>query len=237
MLKKLFPYNIISQSSKTLNYLLILLLVFFIVGILYSLVFSPPDYILGDSVRIMYVHVPSSFIALGCFGFIGIGSIINLIFKIKLIPLLTKSIAPIGCLFSLISIVTGSLWGKPTWGIWWVWDARLTSMLILLIFYVSYIITWKVVSDFEKANKISSVIGILGLINLPVIKYSVDWWNTLHQPSSITLTSAPTIHYTMLVPLIIMFFGMVIYSTVIFLMKYKVEIMKSKLNKKKNYKQ
>ena len=237
MLKKLFPYNIISQSSKTLNYLLILLLVFFIVGILYSLVFSPPDYIQGDSVRIMYVHVPSSFIALGCFGFIGIGSIINLIFKIKLIPLLTKSIAPIGCLFSLISIVTGSLWGKPTWGIWWVWDARLTSMLILLIFYVSYIITWKVVSDFEKANKISSVIGILGLINLPVIKYSVDWWNTLHQPSSITLTSAPTIHYTMLVPLIIMFFGMVIYSTVIFLMKYKVEIMKSKLNKKKNYKQ
>ena len=237
MLKKLFPYNIISQSSKTLNYLLILLLVFFIVGILYSLVFSPPDYIQGDSVRIMYVHVPSSFIALGCFGFIGIGSIINLIFKIKLIPLLTKSIAPIGCLFSLISIVTGSLWGKPTWGIWWVWDARLTSMLILLIFYVSYIITWKVVSDFEKANKISSVIGILGLINLPVIKYSVDWWNTLHQPSSITLTSAPSIHYTMLVPLTIMFFGMVIYSTVIFLMKYKVEIMKSKLNKKKNYKQ
>ena len=162
---------------------------------------------------------------------------IFLIFKIKLIPLLTKSIAPIGCLFSLISIVTGSLWGKPTWGIWWVWDARLTSMLILLIFYVSYIITWKVVSDFEKANKISSVIGILGLINLPVIKYSVDWWNTLHQPSSITLTSAPTIHYTMLVPLIIMFFGMAIYSTVIFLMKYKVEIMKSKLKKKKNYKQ
>ena len=107
MLKKLFPYNIISQSSKTLNYLLILLLVFFIVGILYSLVFSPPDYIQGDSVRIMYVHVPSSFIALGCFGIIGIGSIINLIFKIKLIPLFTKSIAPIGCLFSLISIVTG----------------------------------------------------------------------------------------------------------------------------------
>ena len=234
MLKKLFPYNIISQSSKTLNYLLILLLVFFIVGILYSLVFSPPDYIQGDSVRIMYVHVPSSFIALGCFGFIGIGSIINLIFKIKLIPLLTKSIAPIGCLFSLISIVTGSLWGKPTWGIWWVWDARLTSMLILLIFYVSYIITWKVVSDFEKANKISSVIGILGLINLPVIKYSVDWWNTLHQPSSITLTSAPTIHYKMLIPLMIMFVAMIIYSLIIFLMRYKAEAMKFKLDKKKN---
>ena len=234
MLKKLFPYNIISQSSKTLNYLLILLLVFFIVGILYSLVFSPPDYIQGDSVRIMYVHVPSSFIALGCFGLIGIGSIFNLIFKIKLIPLLTKSIAPIGCLFSLISIVTGSLWGKPTWGIWWVWDARLTSMLILLIFYVSYIITWKVVSDFEKANKISSIIGIVGLINLPVIKYSVDWWSTLHQPSSISLTSAPTIHHTMLVPLLIMLAGMIIYSLIVFLMKYKTELIKFKLNKSKN---
>ena len=184
----------------------------------------------------MYVHVPSSFIAVGCFGLIGIGSIINLIFKIKIVPLLTKSIAPAGCLFSLISIVTGSLWGKPTWGIWWVWDARLTSMLILLIFYIFYIMTWKYVNDFEKANKISSAIGILGLINLPVIKYSVDWWNTLHQPSSISLTSAPTIHYTMLVPLIIMFIGMLIYSAIIFLMKYKVEIMKFKLSKKKNYK-
>jgi len=236
MLKKLFPNKIISQSTNTLNYLLILLLVFFIAGILYSLIFSPPDYIQGDSVRIMYVHVPSSFIAVGCFGLIGIGSIINLIFKIKIVPLLTKSIAPAGCLFSLISIVTGSLWGKPTWGIWWVWDARLTSMLILLIFYIFYIMTWKYVNDFEKANKISSAIGILGLINLPVIKYSVDWWNTLHQPSSISLTSAPTIHYTMLVPLIIMFIGMLIYSAIIFLMKYKVEIMKFKLSKKKNYK-
>ena len=232
MLKKLFPYNIISQSSKTLNYLLILLLVFFIVGILYSLVFSPPDYIQGDSVRIMYVHVPSSFIALGCFGFIGIGSIINLIFKIKLIPLLTKSIAPIGCLFSLISIVTGSLWGKPTWGIWWVWDARLTSMLVLLIFYVIYICVWKFIDNYERANKISCLVAIIGSLNIPVVKYSVDWWNTLHQTSSITLTSVPKIHYTMLIPLIIMFVGVITYTLIIFLMKYKAEIIKSKMSRK-----
>ena len=184
----------------------------------------------------MYVHVPSSFIALGSFAFIGIASISNLIFKVKFMPLMAKSLAPVGSIFTLISIVTGSLWGKPTWGIWWVWDARLTSMVILLCFYVAYILTWKLISSFEKANKISSIIGIVGLLNLPVIKYSVDWWSTLHQTSSITLTSAPTIHYTMLVPLIIMLVGMVIYSLIIFLMKYKTEIMKFKLDKKKNNK-
>ena len=151
-------------------------------------------------------------------------------------PILAKSLAPIGCIFSLISIVTGSLWGKPTWGIWWVWDARLTSMLILLLFYIAYIFSWKFINNFEKANKVSSIIAVIGLFNLPIIKYSVVWWNTLHQPSSITLTSAPTIHYTMLIPLVIMLFGMVIYSLIIFLMRYKTEVMKFKIQKKKNLK-
>ena len=145
----------------------------------------------------MYVHVPSSFIALACFGFIGIASIGSLILKIKFFPFIAKSIAPIGLVFTLISIVTGSLWGKPTWGTWWVWDARLTSMTVLFFFYLAYVLVWKFVNNFERANKISCIIGILGSFNLPVIKYSVDWWNTLHQPSSITLTSAPTIHHTM----------------------------------------
>ena len=236
MFKNFFPNKILSLTNKTINNLIVLLIAVVAVGLVYSLFVSPPDYIQGDSVRIMYVHVPSSFIALGCFGFIGVASICNLIFKIKLMPLLAKSIAPIGCTFSIISIVTGSLWGKPTWGIWWVWDARLTSMIILLLFYIFYILSWKFISNFEKANKISSVIGIIGSFNLPVIKYSVDWWNTLHQPSSITLTSAPTIHHTMLIPLIIMFFGLVIFSLIIFLMKYKTEVMKFKIEKKKNFK-
>ena len=205
-------------------------------GLIYALFISPQDHIQGDSVRIMYVHVPSSFIALGSFALIGIASILNLIFKIKFMPLIAKSLAPIGIIFTLISIVTGSLWGKPTWGVWWVWDARLTSMLILFCFYLAYIFTWKFVKNFEQANKISSIIGIVGLINLPVIKYSVDWWNTLHQSSSITLTSAPTIHHTMLVPLLIMLIGMIVYSLIIFLMKYKTELIKFKLNKKKDNK-
>ena len=215
MLKNFFPSKILLSNNKLINSLLVPMILIVFLGLMYALFISPPDYVQGDSVRIMYVHVPSSFISLGCFGFIGIASILNLIFKIKFVPLMAKSLAPVGCIFSLISIVTGSLWGKPTWGIWWVWDARLTSMAILLIFYLAYIFTWEYVKNFERANKISSVIGIIGLFNLPVIKYSVDWWNTLHQSSSITLTSAPTIHYTMLVPLIIMFLGMVIYSLII----------------------
>ena len=235
MFKNFFPNKILSLTNTTISNLVALLIIVVIIGLIYSLLISPPDYIQGDSVRIMYVHVPSSFIALGCFGFIGIASICNLIFKIKFMSLLAKSLAPIGCVFSLISIVTGAFWGKPTWGIWWVWDARLTSMAILFLFYIAYILTWKFIDNFEKANKISSLIGVIGLFNLPVIKYSVDWWNTLHQPSSITLTSAPTIHYTMLIPLIIMFFGMIIYSLIIFLMRYKTEVMKFKLDKKKNY--
>ena len=236
MLKNFFPNKILSISNKLITNLIIAMILVVFLGFIYALFISPPDYIQGDSVRIMYVHVPSSFIALGSFAFIGIASISNLIFKVKFIPLMAKSLAPVGGIFTLVSIVTGSLWGKPTWGIWWAWDARLTSMVILLCFYVAYILTWKLISSFEKANKISSIIGIVGLFNLPVIKYSVDWWSTLHQTSSITLTSAPTIHYTMLVPLIIMLIGMVIYSLIIFLMKYKTEIMKFKLDKKKNNK-
>ncbi|RUA16897.1 MAG: heme ABC transporter permease [Alphaproteobacteria bacterium] len=236
MFKNFFPNKILSLNNNLISNLLIAMILVILVGLIYALFISPPDYIQGDSVRIMYVHVPASFIALGCFGFIGIASILNLIFKIKFMSLMAKSLAPVGCIFSLVSIVTGSLWGKPTWGIWWVWDARLTSMGILLLFYLAYIFTWKFVNNFEKANKISSVIGTIGLFNLPVIKYSVDWWNTLHQPSSITLTSAPTIHYTMLIPLIIMLLGMIIYSLIIFLMRYKTEVMKFKLDRKKNNK-
>ena len=234
MIKNFFPNKILSLNITAVNSLILLLVIVIIIGLIYSLLLSPPDYIQGDSVRIMYVHVPSSFMALGCFGFIGLASICNLIFKIKFMPLIAKSLAPIGFIFSLISIVTGSLWGKPTWGVWWVWDARLTSMAILLFFYIAYILTWKMVNNFSKANSITSIIGIVGLLNIPVIKYSVDWWNTLHQPSSITLTSAPTIHYSMLVPLTIMFIGMLIYTLIIFLMRYKTEVIKFKIEKKKN---
>ena len=232
MYKNFFPNKIISPKNSFTNFLLIFIFVIATIGLIYSLLISPPDHIQGDSVRIMYVHVPSSFIALGCFAFLGFISILNLIFKIKIMPLVGKSAAPIGCIFSLISITTGSMWGKPTWGVWWVWDARLTSMVVLFFFYLAYILTWKLITKFEKANIISSIVAIVGLINIPIIKYSVYWWNTLHQPSSLTLTSSPSIHYSMLIPLALMFLGLIIYSLVIFLIKYKTEAMKYKLKKK-----
>ena len=236
MLKNFFPNKILSLNKNFFTVLIIIMISVIIVGLINALITSPPDAVQGNSVRIMYLHVPSSFIAIGCFAFIGMASIVTLIFKVKIFPLMAKSIAPVGSIFCLISIVTGSLWGKPTWGIFWVWDARLTSMLILLIFYLAYIAIWKFIENYEKANKTASIVAIIGSLNLPVIKYSVDWWNTLHQPSSITLTSAPTIHYTMLVPLIIMLVGMIIYSLVIFLMKYKTEIIKFKIDRKRNEK-
>jgi heme exporter protein C len=236
MFKNFFPNKILSLSNNFFSNLIIVFIIIVFVGLIYALFISPPDYIQGDSVRIMYVHVPSSLLALFCFGFLGVSSILTLIFKIKILPIMARSLAPVGLIFCSVSIVTGSLWGKPTWGIWWVWDARLTSMFVLLISYVLYLSSWKFIVDFEKANKISSIIAIVGSLNLPVIKFSVDWWNTLHQTSSISLTSLPKIHHTMLFPLIIMFVAMVIYTLIIFLMKYKTEIIKFKIKNKKNNK-
>tara|TARA_B100001769_G_scaffold196794_1_gene157062 strand:- start:161 stop:577 length:417 start_codon:yes stop_codon:yes gene_type:complete len=136
-------------------------------------------------------------------------------------------------MFTCLAIVTGSLWGQPTWGTWWVWDARLTSMFILTLFYIGFIVSHKLTLQEEKANKISSIVAIIGLINIPLIKYSVDWWNTLHQPASIKLTGTSTIHSSMLTPLLLMFFVLVLYCALIFLMKYKTEIIRIK---KKNLK-
>ena len=139
MFKNFFPNKILSLNNNLIRGLFNAMILVIVIGLIYALFISPPDYIQGDAVRIMYVHVPASFLALGCFGFIGIASILNLVFKIKFMTLMAKSLAPVGCVLSLVSIVTGSLWGKPTWGVWWVWDARLTSMGILLLFYLIYI--------------------------------------------------------------------------------------------------
>jgi heme exporter protein C len=234
MIKNFFPNKIISFNNRFINFLSIICILIFFSGLVYALIISPSDYVQGDSVRIMYIHVPSSFIALGCYGVIGLSSILNLVFKIKFVSLISKSLVTLGFVFCTISILTGSLWGKPTWGVWWAWDARLFSMGILFIFYLTHVLIWKFIKNFEKASKINSLVGLVGIFNLPVIRYSVEWWNTLHQPSSITLTSAPTIHYSMLLPLLIMFAGMLMYSLIIFLKSYKIEVMKFKIKKKNN---
>ena len=193
-----------------------------------ALILSPEDYKQSHSVRIMYVHVPAAWISLGIFSTITILSIVGYIFKIKNFFLISKSLAPSGFVFNVIALVTGSIWGKPTWGTWWAWDARITSMLILALFYLMYLIAWRIYEDKEQVFKVTSIITILGIINVPIIKYSVDWWNTLHQPASINILSKSTIHSSMLVPLLIMTAAFALFSLLIFLMKYNTELIKIK---------
>jgi heme exporter protein C len=225
--------NLFIWIEKLINFINSIFFVLVLVALSFALIFSPPDYLQGDSVRIMYVHVPAAWIGLASFTLIALLSILNFIFKIKNLTLITKSIAPIGFMFTCIAIVTGSIWGQPTWGTFWVWDARITSMVILALFYFIFITTHKLVFDVNKANKISSIVAIVGLINIPIIKYSVEWWNTLHQPASIKITGTSTIHPSMLMPLLLMFFVLILYCALIFLMKYKTEIIRIK---KKNLK-
>ena len=223
-------YLLIHKLIKFINSIFVLILV---IGLTFALVLSPPDYLQGDSVRIMYVHVPSAWIGLACFSVITFLSVLNFIFKIKNFYFINKSIAPIGLLFTCLAIVTGSLWGQPTWGTWWAWDARLTSMLALMLFYIFYILTFKLFKKEELIIKVSSIIAIIGSINLPIIKYSVEWWTTLHQPASIKISGSSTIHSQMMLPLMVMLLVFLLYAALIFLMKYKTEIIRIK---KKNIK-
>jgi heme exporter protein C len=232
-------FNFFSSSSiyfiieKLIKFINSIFFIIFFISLTFALVFSPPDYLQGEVVRIMYIHVPSAWISLACYSTIAFLSIINFIFKIKNLILINKSIAPIGLLFTCLSIVTGSLWGQPTWGAWWVWDARLSSMLVLLLFYIIYILSIKIIKPESLALKISSIVAILGSINVPIIKYSVDWWNTLHQPASIKIVGNSSIHSSMMLPLLLMLLVILLYCALIFLMKYKTEIIRIK---KKNIK-
>ena len=227
------PSRIFSWIEKLINFINSIFFIFLIVALTFALILSPPDYLQGESVRIMYVHVPAAWIGLSSYTCIALLSILNFIFKLKNLNLITKSIAPIGLTFTCLAIITGSLWGQPTWGTWWAWDARITSMVVLTVFYILFILSHKLITQEDNANKISSIIAIFGLINIPIIKYSVDWWNTLHQPASIKFDGSSTIHTSMLVPLVLMLLVLLLYCALIFLMKYKTDIIRVK---KKNIK-
>jgi len=220
--------NIFKISSRIQKYVFLLFIIVLTIGLLEALVLSPEDYKQSDSVRIMYVHVPSAWVSLGIFSLIGLLSIGSLIFKNKNFSLISKSLAPSGFVFNIIALVTGSIWGKPTWGTWWAWDARITSMLILAIFYLMYILVWKIIDEKDRAEKISSFIALIGLINIPIVKFSVEWWSTLHQPSSVNLLKNTSIHSSMLLPLTIMTAAFALFSILIFLMKYNTELIKIK---------
>ncbi len=220
--------KIFSFINKYHNLILVFFLVVLSLGLIEALIISPEDYLQGDSVRIMYVHVPSAWISLGIFSSMAFLSILVFIFKNKNLIIITKSLAPSGFVFTLIALVTGSIWGKPTWGTWWAWDARITTMLILCLFYLMYLLAWRIFENKDTVVKITSLITIIGAFNIPIIKFSVDWWSTLHQPSSIKILSDSKIHETMLVPLIIMTAAFALFSLLIFLMKYNTELIKIK---------
>ena len=228
MLNYFNPKNTLVIINLLQKFVFALFVIVLLIGLFEALVLSPEDYKQSDSVRIMYVHVPSAWISLGIFSLISILSFGILIFKNKNFSLITKSLAPSGFLFNVIALVTGSIWGRPTWGTWWAWDSRITSMLLLAIFYLMFILSWRITDDNDKAIKASSVIAIIGLINVPIVKFSVDWWSTLHQPASINLLKDTTIHSSMLVPLVIMTAAFALFSLLIFLMKYNTELIKIK---------
>jgi heme exporter protein C len=230
MFKFFVPNKIFLITSKAPKYVFFLFIIVISIGLTEALVLSPEDYKQSHSVRIMYVHVPSAWIALGIFSIIAVLSLGSFIFKNKNFSLISKSLAPSGFVFNIIALVTGSIWGKPTWGTWWAWDARITSMLILAFFYLLYLLSWEIFENENKSKviKISSMIAILGAINVPIIKFSVDWWSTLHQASSVNILSKTSIHSSMLLPLAIMTAAFVLFSLLIFLMKYNTELIKIK---------
>ncbi len=219
----------ISIIEKANPFLIVSTIVAFTFGLYFSLLQSPPDYIQGDSMRIMYIHVPSAWFALMAYTILAGSSVLWFITRNPIFSIIARSIAQIGMIFTLISLVTGSIWGKPTWGVWWVWDARLTSMLLLFFLYLAYIFLWQSITNKDLASKISAALAIVGFVNIPIIKFSVDWWNTLHQPATISKLSSPSIDISMMVPLFIMTFATFLFLITVFFIRLRIEILDNKI--------
>ena len=218
--------NIIEKANP---FLIVSTIVAFTFGLYFSLLQSPPDYIQGDSMRIMYIHVPSAWFALMAYTILAGSSVLWFITRNPIFSIIARSIAQIGMIFTLISLVTGSIWGKPTWGVWWVWDARLTSMLLLFFLYLAYIFLWQSITNKDLASKISAALAIVGFVNIPIIKFSVDWWNTLHQPATISKLSSPSIDISMMVPLFIMTLATFLFLVTVFFIRLRIEILDNKI--------
>ena len=229
---RLFSPTLFLKISKYLIPLSGCLFLFLLpVGLYFSLYASPEDYQQKEMVRIMYVHVPAAWMSLGIYTFIAICSFSCLVWRTRISYVLAVAAAPIGAGFALITLVTGSIWGKPIWGTWWVWDARLTSMLVLFFIYISYIAIVNSGNSLLRAEKPASVMAIIGLINIPIVKFSVDIWYSLHQPASILKIGGPSIHPSMLLPLFIMFGSFIMYFVFVLLMRARIVMYKIKNNK------
>lgn len=230
MLKLLTPLFFARVEKSLLPILAILFPSTLCIGLYFALFSSPVDYQQGEMVRVMYIHVPSAWMSLGIYSFMAICSFSSLVWKTRISYLLSMAAAPIGATFALITLITGSLWGKPIWGTWWVWDARLTSMLVLFLLYLSYISVTNSGTNILRAEKPASVIAIIGFINIPIVKFSVDIWYSLHQPASVFKMSGPSIHSSMLTPLMIMFASFICFFLLLLLMRTRILLNKLKYN-------
>ncbi|AJQ96724.1 ABC-type transport system involved in cytochrome c biogenesis, permease component [Gynuella sunshinyii YC6258] len=185
----------------------ILALVLLTIGTVWGLVYAPVDYQQGNSYRIIYIHVPTAILAQSCYFMMAVLGTISLVWRMKMADMVLKSIVPFGAVICLLALITGAVWGKPTWGTWWVWDARLTSMLIQLFLYLGVLAIYNVMESQQSADKSAAVLSLVGVINIPIIKYSVNWWNTLHQPATFKLTEKPAMPAEMWIPLLVMVLG------------------------------
>ena len=231
MLKYFEPNKIFSVTSRAPRYVLLLFIIVLSVGLTEALILSPEDYKQSHSVRIMYVHVPAAWMAMMIYLSMTIMSIFALVWRHPLADILSKCSAPIGASFTLIALVTGSIWGKPTWGTWWVWDARLTSVFILFLIYMGHITLVRSFEDEYKGARAGAILTLIGAFNLPIIKFSVDWWNTLHQPASVIKLDGPTIHIDMMIPLILMALGFLFFYFSFLLINVQTELNNRKLKK------
>jgi len=200
-----------------------------VLGLYLALIEAPPDYQQGEAYRIMYVHVPAAWMALMVYALMALASVIGIVWRHPLAETAARAAAPIGAAFTAIALVTGSLWGKPMWGTYWVWDARLTSVLILFFLYLGYIALYEAFDDPNRGARAAAILCLVGSVNLPIIKFSVDWWNTLHQPDSILRPGGPTIDLSMLVPLLVMWAAFLCYFTAVHILRTRAELTARKI--------
>ncbi len=213
------------MTSNWHPWLLALSIGVLVAGSVWALLFVPPDYQQGNTVRIMYIHVPAAILAQSGYMMMAGAAIVFLVWRIKLADMAMAAVAPLGASITFLALVTGAIWGKPTWGTWWVWDARLTSTLVLFFLYVGVMALRSAMEGREQAGRACAILSVVGLVNLPIIKYSVDWWYTLHQPASFTLTEKPAMPMEMWLPLLVMVIGYYLFFFTVWFMRLRNEIL------------
>jgi heme exporter protein C len=223
------PHRFFSIANKVTPVLWVLTVLAFVVALYFVFFNSPPDNTQGETVRIMYVHVPSATLALGIYVLMAVASVMALVFRHPLADAAAKAAAPIGAAFCFLALVTGSLWGRPMWGTWWEWDARLTSMFVLMLLYLGYMAVWRAFDDPQRGAVLARVVALVGVINVPIVKFSVNWWYTLHQPASIIRSGGPSIDKSMLWPLGLMFLACALLFLSLHLLSLKNEVRERKI--------